>query len=168
MRPEYAFTSFSEGRTKLVKRSIVQAWFVGAHIDMGGSARNDGLALYPLQWILGESQAKGLVVEFVELAHPRAIIDNPLRVIYPIRENEGKGCDPWICTTSNDINVRVQDLRNVHDLKDYKQRYSIKINSRKGFYWDRQDREPFGKDGWLLKGYCTFGRSLSCFSHIIR
>ena len=167
MEPEIAITNFGEEKTKLVKRSIVQAWFVGAHIDMGGSARNDGLALYPLQWILGESRAKGLVLEFTRLAHPRAIIDNPLRVIYPIHDDEGKGCDPWICTTSNNIVVRLQDLRNVHGLDIYKQRYSIKINSRKGFYWDRQDREPFGKDGWL-KGHCTFGRLFLNFLPITR
>ena len=167
MEPEYAFTNFVEERTKLVRRSIVQAWFVGAHIDMGGSAKNDGLSLYPLQWILGESEAKGLKLEFTKLVHPRAIIDNPLHVIHPRNEDEGKGCDPWKCTTSNSINVLVQDLRNVHELDVYNQRYSIKINSRKGFYWDRQNREPFARNGWL-KGHCTFGRSVLRFLHIIR
>lgn len=87
MSPEYAFANFGEEKTSLVKCSIVQAWFVVAHIDMGGSAENDGLALYPLQWILSESQAKGLVLDFSQLPHPRAVIDDPLRVVFQNTKN---------------------------------------------------------------------------------
>lgn len=43
--------------------SIVQAWFAGWHSDMGGGAENDGLSLYPLQWMLLECQKYQLVLE---------------------------------------------------------------------------------------------------------
>lgn len=42
-KPDYYFPDYK--RLPLARRSIVQAWFVGAHIDIGGSAARDGLAL---------------------------------------------------------------------------------------------------------------------------
>ncbi|KAI4252200.1 MAG: hypothetical protein L6R42_008072, partial [Xanthoria sp. 1 TBL-2021] len=49
MKPNYEFPDFSGTKIGLLKRSFVQAWFVGAHIDMGGSSQNGGPALYLLQ-----------------------------------------------------------------------------------------------------------------------
>lgn len=63
--------------------SLVQAWFVGRHIDMGGGAKHDGLALYPLQWMLQESQKYGLVLQYqpdkwiagdVTMQHPPKLV----------------------------------------------------------------------------------------------
>ena len=45
-------------------RSFLQAWFAGVHIDIGGSAAKAGLSLLPLQWMLLESQSKGLCLGF--------------------------------------------------------------------------------------------------------
>lgn len=89
MKPNYEYPDFSQ-KIGLVKRSFVQSWFVGAHIDMGGSSQNDGLALYPLQWMLVESQSQGLLLEFEHLRHPWSGIDNPLRVVFPTSEDDGK------------------------------------------------------------------------------
>lgn len=158
MKPEYAFTNFVEEKTKLVRRSIIQAWFVGAHIDMGGSAQNDGLALYPLQWILAESQAKGLVLEFSQLPHHRVVIDNPLHIVFPTHEDDGKRRNSWTFTTDNGIKVDFQDLRNVHSSDEFKLRYSLKINSPNAIIWVQEDREPLNQDG-SLKGRCPFGAS---------
>lgn len=47
----------------LSRNSLVEAWFVGTHLDVGGGARDDGLSLYPLQWMLIESKAHGLCLE---------------------------------------------------------------------------------------------------------
>ncbi len=158
MRPKYEFPKFSETKVVLSSRSFIQAWFVGAHMDMGGSSEKDGLALYPLQWILGESQSKGLVLEFEQLRSPWSGIDNPLRVVFPENENDGKGQDVWTCTTKTGVCVRMQDLRNFHQLQKYHGRYGIKINGREQFYWPRKGREIFSANGGL-RGYCGWGTS---------
>ncbi|KAL9032121.1 MAG: hypothetical protein Q9180_006687 [Flavoplaca navasiana] len=67
MKPNYEYPDFGKTKIGLLKRSFIQSWFVGAHIDMGGSSPKDGLALYPLQWMLVESQSQGLVLEFEQL-----------------------------------------------------------------------------------------------------
>ena len=158
MEPEYVFPSYGETKTKLLKRSIVQAWFLGAHLDMGGSAKNDGLALYPLQWMLSESRSKGLVLGFSQVANHLAKIDNPLKVVFPQDADNGKSSDPWTCTTKNGVKVSMQDLQQVHDSKDFKGRYVIKMNRRKEVYWRRETREPFDSGG-NLRGFCSFGES---------
>ena len=159
MEPEYVFPTYSMPTSELSERSIVQAWFVGAHLDMGGSAERDGLALYPLQWILDESESKGLVLEFSELNHDWAKIDDPLRVVFPSSKREGKSIEFWTFETENGVKVRMQDLHKVHECEAYKGRYSIKVNKRRGFYWPRQAREPFNGDSGVLKGYCPSGAS---------
>ncbi|KAL8724974.1 MAG: hypothetical protein Q9166_007648 [cf. Caloplaca sp. 2 TL-2023] len=153
MKPKYEFPDFHKTKSSLSTRSFIQAWFVGAHIDIGGSSKRDGLALYPFQWILGEAQSKGLVLEFEKLQSSWSGIDDPLCVVFPKTEQDGKGYDMWTCTTKNGICVRMQDLRAVHRLPKYEGRYSIKINSRDQFYWPRKAREIFNADG-ELRGYC--------------
>ena len=157
MDPEYVFPSDGAPETELSKRSMIQAWFVGAHLDMGGSARKDGLALYPLQWILDESKSKGLVLEFSRVDHNWARIDDPLQVVFPRSESDGKGLDTWTFETENGVLVRMQDLHEVHESEAYKGRYSIRVNKRKEFYWLRQAREPFNNDTGEIKGYCPLG-----------
>ena len=161
MGPEYVFPSYSTPASSLSGRSNIQAWFVGAHLDMGGSAEKDGLALYPLQWILDESESKGLVLEFSELSHDWAKIDDPLRVVFPSSKREDQSIKIQTFETENGVKVRMQDLRKVHECEAYRGRYSIKINKGQGFYWRRQAREPFNDDDGELKGYNLSG--VSCF-----
>lgn len=85
--PEYYFPDYK--RLPLARRSIVQAWFVGAYIDIGGSAAKDGLSLYPLQWVLIESCKKGLELESDGSFGNRAKIDDPLKLVFPSYESEG-------------------------------------------------------------------------------
>jgi Uncharacterized alpha/beta hydrolase domain (DUF2235) len=158
MTPEYVFPDYSETKTRLSKRSIIQAWFIGAHIDMGGSAEKDGLSLYPLQWILIESQSKGLVLEFSASFNDRARIDDPLRVVFPQDEIDDKDQETWTCTTKNKVKVSMRDLRNVHQSQAYESRYSRRLNRREAYLWPKKAREPFNPDG-SLKGYCIFGKS---------
>lgn len=163
MTPEYVFPDYGNIRSQLSNRSIVQAWFLGAHIDMGGSAEKDGLSLYPLQWMLLESQSKGLILEFSNHQtrnddHLKRI-DNPLEVVFPKHEADGKGMDPWSCTTDNGIQVRMQDLRRVHELQKYRSRYAIDLNRQKAHLWPRKTRQPFNTDG-SLRGYCSFGKNI--------
>lgn len=109
--------------------SFVQAWFAGAHIDIGGSAEAGGLALYPLQWMLIECRDLGLKLEFHGNSEKGPKIDNPLDVVFPQNERDGMGMDIWTCTTGNQIPVAMQDLRAVHNLTQrYGTRYQVKVN----------------------------------------
>ncbi|KAL8881229.1 MAG: hypothetical protein Q9192_007845 [Flavoplaca navasiana] len=173
MKPNYEYPDFSQN-IGLVKRSFVQSWFVGAHIDMGGSSQNDGLALYPLQWMLVESQSQGLLLEFEHLRHPWSGIDNPLRVVFPASEDDGKGRDIELFTTGNEICVQMQDLRKVHKLPAYRGRYTIKINSRNEIYWHREARKIFNVDeelrgycGWAPQGTIIHPSVYQCLEHFV-
>jgi len=121
---------------------------------MGGSAAKDGLSLYPLQWMLIESQSLGLILKFEGSFGNRAKIDNPLHVCFP--REDGKGADMWSCKVKNGLRVKMQDLRQIHELPKYNGRYGIHLNNQKSIYWTKQAREPFNSDG-ELSGYCSFG-----------
>ncbi|KAM0330521.1 hypothetical protein ACHAQA_003468 [Verticillium albo-atrum] len=63
--------------------SLIQAWFVGWHVDIGGGAKHDGLSLYPLQWMLIESQKYNLILEYkpakwiaerIQVEHPPSLV----------------------------------------------------------------------------------------------
>lgn len=157
MEPEYVFPSYGETKTKLSKRSIVQAWFVGAHLDMGGSAENDGLALYPLQWMLIESRSKGLVLGFSQVSNHLAKIDDPLKVVFPQGIDNSHADAFWSCTTKNGVNISMQDLQQIHGSDSFQGGYALQINRRKEFYWRREAREPFDTGG-NLRGFCSFGQ----------
>lgn len=156
--PEYYFPDYK--RLPLARRSIVQAWFVGAHIDIGGSAAKDGLALYPLQWMLIESRNKGLELEFDGSFGDRAKIDDPLKLVFPSYESEGKGVSMSTFTTQNDLKIDMQDIRRVHGLPRYGTRYAIHLNHSNRQWMRKELRAAFNEDG-TLKGYCEYG-SLHC------
>ncbi|KAK3349513.1 hypothetical protein B0T25DRAFT_632953 [Lasiosphaeria hispida] len=72
-------TMLSESRDP--DRKCVEAWFLGGHGDVGGGSAADGLALWPLQFLLGEAQEQGLVLGFRAL---RSIeIPNPIEYSIP-------------------------------------------------------------------------------------
>lgn len=160
-QPEYYFPDYK--RLPLARRSIVQAWFVGAHIDVGGSAAKDGLALYPLQWMLIESRKKGLELEFDGSFGNRAKIDDPLKLVFPSYESEGKGANMSTFTVKNDLKIDMQDLRRVHGLPRYETRYAIHLNLSKRPWMRKEPRAAFNEDG-TLKGYCEYG-SIPIFCH---
>ncbi|KAL8790123.1 MAG: hypothetical protein Q9213_000825 [Squamulea squamosa] len=135
----------------LSRQSLIEAWFVGAHLDIGGSAAKDGLALYPLQWMLIESRAKGLVLQFDGSFANRACIDNPLTLVFPSSEAEGKGADMSTFTIANGIKIQMQDLRQVHKLPNYRIRHAVHLT--KSSRWLRKKlRAPFFENAGL-KGY---------------
>ncbi|KAL8758512.1 MAG: hypothetical protein Q9199_001424 [Rusavskia elegans] len=141
---------------------------------MGGSSQKDGLALYPMQWMLAESQSQGLALEFEQLKSPCSGIDNPLRVVFPVRKKEGKGREMETFTTKNGINVQLHDLRKVHALPQYQGRYSIKINSLTQFYWAREARKIFNADeelrgysGWAPQGTIIHPSVYQCLESFI-
>ena len=159
MQPEYLFPEIGDIRHS--KRSIIQAWFLGAHIDIGGSAAKDGLALYPLQWMLLESQSKGLGLQFDGSFSGRAYIDNPLNLVLPMHESGGKGKELHEFNAKNGLNIQMGDIRQIHDHQHqkYGARYGIHLNQSHSSWMLRRSRQPFGEGG-MLEGYCGFGSFL--------
>ena len=138
------------------RRSIQQAWFIGAHIDMGGSSAKDGLALYPLQWMLIESQSKGLKLEFTGSYGGRAQLDNPLEIVLPSLTNPGKEIKIHSYTAKNKIVVSMQDMRKVHGSERFGTRYAIHVNRKNSIWMTKKVRKPFNSGGGLI-GYHEFG-----------
>ncbi len=60
-------------------QSIQEAWFAGTHGNLGGSCKQDGLALWPLHWLMTEAQAVGLVIGFKSIE--QCDIPNPAKLI---------------------------------------------------------------------------------------
>ena len=100
---------------------MIQAWFVGAHADIGGGAKNDGLSLYPLQWMLSESQDLGLTLEHKRGELSSSLIEDPIELVFP---SQSLGTEesmavpvsqPWIYHYANGIRVKMWDLRTRHE-----------------------------------------------------
>jgi hypothetical protein len=155
---EYIYPNFNHPTSSLFSRSFVQAWFVGAHIDMGGSAVDDGLSLYPLQWMITESKELGLCFRFVGSYGGRSTLPNPLGPIGLDGEDEKEA---GAFTTENKVLVRMYDIRTSHTGSDGQGReksgYKIKINKDRALPWKRRKREVFDHTGYL-RGYCPFGK----------
>ncbi len=124
-------------------RSLVEAWFTGTHIDLGGSAKKAGLALYPLQWMLLEAKKCGLAIA-VDNKWPT----DPLTLVFP--KGGKKGSQAWTCTSANGIKTSMHDFRSVHDIDDY----SIKLISNTGLTITKP-RYPFAENG-NLQHYCDW------------
>jgi hypothetical protein len=152
MQPEYIYPNFANRTSSLLKRSFIQAWFVGAHIDMGGSSKSDGLSLYPLQWMLIESRNAGLCLEFDGTYGGRSSLIDPLRVVGLNDPDVAQ----WSCTLENKLKVQMYDIREVHNLEGrYKARYGVQLNASKPSVLLRKVRQPFDNEG-KLNGYCSF------------
>ena len=134
------------------RRSLVQAWFVGAHIDMGGSADKDGLSLYPLQWMLLESRDHGLALEFDGSFGNRARIDNPLELVLGPQSTSN---ELYESKMKNGLIVKMHDIRRMHDHDRYNGRYQVHLNRNKRIFWRRDQRKPFTGDS--LDGFFPFG-----------
>ncbi|OJD36050.1 ras gtpase [Diplodia corticola] len=144
MTPEYVFPETSNFK-RLPGRTLVQAWFIGAHIDMGGSAARAGLALYPLQWLLIESRSLGLALKFRGNLGYKADIVNPLRLVFPALKGQSSGTNTWSCTLQNGLEVSMQDIRHVHEQKSW----NLKLNKHHASLWPKKKRSVFGSDGNL-------------------
>ncbi|KAH0421262.1 hypothetical protein CcaCcLH18_13537 [Colletotrichum camelliae] len=108
----------------------IQAWFVGAHADMGGGADHDGLSLYPLQWMMIESMVEGLILDYDPPDYIKGLIDSPMDLAFPkppkladfgdkvleadIPESLIK-TEPWTFRYSSGIEITMYDLRQSHN-----------------------------------------------------
>ena len=144
---------------------MIQAWFVGAHIDIGGSAAKDGLSLYPLQWMLDQSYRNGLVLEFDGSFGNRARMEDPLHLTFPFGMPMKDSKDSWSFTASNKTQVWMQDLRKLHE-RDAP-RYTVHLNAKRSTILPNGPRRPFTREANSnakvpeveLRGYCEYGMS---------
>ncbi|KAI0425236.1 hypothetical protein F5Y09DRAFT_335121 [Xylaria sp. FL1042] len=154
MRVESLLPSWGNHIRSRQKRTFVQAWFIGTHTDIGGSAQTDGLALYPLQWMMLESKAKGLVFRFEGDYGGRAILDNPLEIV----GIESAKNNSLSYTTENKVVVEMRNIDCVHEEgSPYGNRYAVKLRRTTGILAkSREARMPFDEisKGAGLKGYC--------------
>ena len=95
-----------------VNRSFQTAWFIGLHGDLGGANKDDGLALWPLQWILSEAQKQGLLLEFSSTANPR--VEDPSGLIFP--DNGGR---KKVLRCANGISIDFHDMSDVFSRVGY-------------------------------------------------
>ncbi|KAI2643451.1 hypothetical protein GGS21DRAFT_542183 [Xylaria nigripes] len=101
----------------LVQHSFIEAWFMGSHADIGGGAQDDGLSLYPLQWMLLESRTHGLILE--PAWDNQGLVEEPLGLVFPLVPDQDpskplKPLDPWIFRYNNGIEVEMVDIRSSH------------------------------------------------------
>ncbi|KAI0904181.1 hypothetical protein F4823DRAFT_634728 [Ustulina deusta] len=156
MRAEGLWPSWSNDSSSLSNQTFVQAWFVGMHRDIGGSTEMDGLALYPLQWMMLESRAKGLIFKFEGDYGGRALLHNPLEIV-GIDGGENKA---WSCITENKLAVEIRDICRIHEEGSlFGKRYAVKLHQTNGVLAKfKEAREPFNDapSGGGLKGYDRF------------
>lgn len=106
--------------TATQERSLIEAWFVGSHADLGGGAKDDGLSLYPLQWMMLESKNYGIVLEHRPGTSPAQRIEDPIQLVLPTQStpgsaNQSKAVEPWSFRYANGLEVKMWDLRPSHN-----------------------------------------------------
>ena len=80
--------------------TLVQAWFPGAHTDVGGGGEPDGLANEALHWIVGQAEDRGLAFNREYLRHFRpcfnAVLHDSMTPLYRLlgRVQRAVGADP--------------------------------------------------------------------------
>lgn len=135
------------------QRSYQEAWFAGTHSNVGGACPQDGLALWPLQWILSEAQKCGLGLEFDEKGFENTV--DPRSLIF---KNED---DKISVKYLNGISVDMWDISNVFK----RDGYLLELHSgKKILLGTKSDRAIFTEDkvrGWMDEsksqafGICT-------------
>ncbi|KAI9158009.1 hypothetical protein HJFPF1_05994 [Paramyrothecium foliicola] len=145
--PEIEHPDFAAHKSpRSLEQSFVQAWFVGSHGDIGGSNNQDGLSLYPLQWMLIESRNVGLCLGFKTVRDVN--IHNPLLITGLQTSDE---TEPIIIPilSRNDIITEMVDIKSVHMPSEHQGRYTININQTKTPFNSTRHRQPFADNGHL-------------------
>ena len=138
--------------------SLQELWFLGSHGDLGGGNKQDGLALYPCQWLLSEARDVGLHLEFTPTTYStlnitdKPTIDDPLKLCFPSDQPEMEKLGVEFITSANGMSTNMWDLVTTHGRAGY----SSQINQRKAF-WSLSfaPREVFADD--KLIGYIESG-----------
>lgn len=141
------------------RSTFIQAWFIGGNQDLGGGSYEDGLSLYPLQWMIVESMKAGLVLRFEEPKVDGLAMENPLALTFPHFAGEVPMFDKqekieWRIQYANGVLVSLYDLQSVHGLstaaKD--QTHAIRISHSSNLY--NSQRKLFGSKA-MINGKST-------------
>jgi hypothetical protein len=89
---------------------FVEAWFVGAHVDVVGGTTREGLSLYPLQWILIEARACGLALVECGSVESQDAGKRTMQLALPAAE----ASTPWTFKYAKNINISIYDIRVSH------------------------------------------------------
>ncbi|KAJ2994029.1 hypothetical protein NUW58_g1658 [Xylaria curta] len=152
----------------LAQRSIIEAWFIGSHADIGGGSQEDGLSLYPLQWMLLEGRAHGLIFE--PSWDNQSLTEEPLGLVFPLVPDPDPSqphtpLQPWTFQYRNGIEIEMVDIRSTHrhgNLQAGKKKVLQKRHTRKRNHIEdnasqinlqmlsEQPRKPSWKDRFRL------------------
>ena len=147
-------------------RSFVQAWFIGSHEDLGGGAREDGLSLYPLQWLLIESMRAGLILQKQDEKPQQVSIESPLSLAFPqyfgeLPKLDGGEKIEWQVEHANGVRVSLFDLHSKQgNPSEMDQRHSIQIHAPNPLY--NNPAKVFSSGG--LIGWRSDGK----YSYLVR
>lgn len=94
------------------KQSLMEAWFAGSHGNLGDACEEDGLGLWPLQWMVSEAENHGLVLGFNRME--KSQLEDPARLIFP----KSTGGEREI-HCANGIKVRMWSLRPIIETKGF-------------------------------------------------
>ncbi|KAK2591187.1 hypothetical protein QQS21_011121 [Conoideocrella luteorostrata] len=138
---------FAPGDSASSNKDWVEAWFAGAHTDIGGGELHDGLSLYPLQWMLVEAKTHGLELtnnSSFDLLRP-AQNKSPLDMVFPLPEphptlaqdgsivpEQSNHPEPWAFIYGNDIKITMYDIRSTHNHGENKKPPPLRIQNRRG------------------------------------
>lgn len=133
-----------------LERSCQEAWFLGTHGNLGGACMDDGLALWPLQWILSEAQKFSLALEFT--ASRNSNIKNPADFIFPGLNVPEHPTLPNVneqmssIAYTNGIRVSFCDLSTIF----CKAGFAPVVDPGDGVWLRREERQVFDGDGNLI------------------
>jgi len=121
-------------------RSRIDAWFLGSHDDLGGANEQDGLSLYPLQWMILESQKFGLRYRFQKPTWQLESMLNPTELT---RCSSVAGTDSLCFVARNGITTELRDMQSNHT----NFRLAVKLNQKATGWVLKRARKPFeGKE----------------------
>ncbi|SPJ88880.1 uncharacterized protein FTOL_12775 [Fusarium torulosum] len=139
----------------MTNRSLIQAWFLGTHEDMIGGTVQDGLSLYPLQWMILESIYSGLRVNTIGDSKDS---DHPMALVFPqyagnLPPLDGSEEIEWRLQYTNGLRTSMFDLQSAHGKKSAAgiDIHSIKLDT--DCYKRAANRQVFDSHG-ALKGWC--------------
>jgi hypothetical protein len=142
-------------------KSFLQGWFLGTHADIGGANKQDGLSLYPLQWMLSEACSKGIVLGSGWTENVDEIIENIAEALFPSRmhnlsENISTRQAHEALYLANGTEIKMWDIRAMHQQSRYRIRHNSEIGIR--YLYTLAPRKLF--DEGHLVGYHKDGITL--------
>lgn len=146
----YHALALHEGSTNAISlpwnKTGVEAWFFGRQVDLGGTSGIDGLSLWPLQWLVSEATAKGLVLEgnIPDEADGSDLFMPSQGVIYPARFKNGVRLNMWDIRSAFEVH-KITVLASMFEA-GYKGTSIFDENGRLRYNYGYQDSRDVGEE----------------------